>query len=350
MKRSANIGGVSQSKLDHIKSGTTKKTQLGGEREKKKVIEHKGGKFHVTETEKKFEEAGVSRKKRNYVMYESKLGTEKERDTTKITAKKMKKPQPRVLEKIVMEKKRREILDNYQYHESKVMKEPQNASYVFHQRLSKPIGGAYETKTYERKVYKMNDGNLGRPSSTQTRTINTQEKQSSTSSRNRPKINVSNTQTFNRNLKNQPGQYNTLTASRNKRPIITKAVTSETKFKRISRNSNVRTDYENSNSQRGRLPNILKDTENTFPLKEVEKKEHFRNKSPENADIKETVINIQKETKTEATQPINENDVLEYKKVLKKTITDNNGKTTTTTKTTIEKAGNERPKRRRFKH
>ena len=150
------------------------------------------------------------------------------------------------------------------------MKEPQNASYVFHQRLSKPIGGAYETKTYERKVYKMNDGNLGRPSSTQTRTINTQVKQSSTSSRNRPKINVSNTQTFNRNLKNQPGQYNTLTASRNKRPIITKAVTSETKFKRISRNSNVRTDYENSNSQRGKLPNIIKDSENKFLQKEME--------------------------------------------------------------------------------
>ena len=116
MKRSANIGGVSQSKLDHIKSGTTKKIQLGGEREKKKVIEHKGGKFHVTETEKKFEEAGVSRKKRNYVMYESKLGTTKEQNLHKIEEPKPKAkpkpkadPKPRQEERIIQKKKKNNI-------------------------------------------------------------------------------------------------------------------------------------------------------------------------------------------------------------------------------------------------
>ena len=371
-------------KVDFIRQGKKKKTITKFQQNKNVTYREQGDKIIVVEKEKAFDETGVARKKRNYVMYESILGTEKERDTTKITATKMRKPRPRVVERIVLKKKRKEILDNYQYHESKVIKEPQNASYVFHQRLSEPIGGSYETKTYERQVYRINDVNSGRPSSVQTRNRNqvyrpssTQSRnrntgyrpsstisstsnknessnlrQSSASNRNRPKINVSNTntQTFNRR-KNQPeqGQYSTLTASRNRRPIL-KAVTTETKFKKVSRNTNSRNDYENSNSQRGRLPNILKDTENTFPLKEVEKKEHFRNKSPENADIQGTVITIQKETKTETTQPINENDVTEYKKVLKKTITDNNGKTTTTTKTTIEKAGNERPKRRRFKH
>lgn len=48
---------------------------------------------------KKFEEAGVTRKKRNYVMYESKLGTEKERDMTKIGSVGLRKPQPRQEEK-----------------------------------------------------------------------------------------------------------------------------------------------------------------------------------------------------------------------------------------------------------
>lgn len=63
----------------------------------------------VVEKEKKFEEAGVTRKKRNYVMYESKLGTEKERDMTKIGSVGLRKPQPRQEEKIIQKKKERNI-------------------------------------------------------------------------------------------------------------------------------------------------------------------------------------------------------------------------------------------------
>ena len=55
----------------------------------------KGGKYAVVEKEKKFEEAGVKRKKRNYVLYESKLGTEKEKDLRKIEEAPKPKPKPK---------------------------------------------------------------------------------------------------------------------------------------------------------------------------------------------------------------------------------------------------------------
>ena len=86
MQRSVNMPGVSMSKLDKIKAGTKTKTQIGGVSENKKIVHGKEGKFHITEKEKKFEESGVARKKRNYVMYESKLGTEKEKNLQKIDA------------------------------------------------------------------------------------------------------------------------------------------------------------------------------------------------------------------------------------------------------------------------
>ena len=113
MSRAVNSSAALQSKLEQIRSGTTKKTDLGV-KENKGVIHGKSGKFVVVEKEKKFEEAGVKRKKRNYVMYESKLGTEKNRDLKKIEepkpAPKPKpkpkvEPKPRVEEKIIQKKK-----------------------------------------------------------------------------------------------------------------------------------------------------------------------------------------------------------------------------------------------------
>ena len=76
MKRSTNA-----SKLDQIKSGGITKKQIGGNATQK-TFQSKGGKFTITETSKKFEEAGVAKKKRNYVMFQSKLGTEKEQNLT----------------------------------------------------------------------------------------------------------------------------------------------------------------------------------------------------------------------------------------------------------------------------
>ena len=169
MSRAVNSSAALQSKLEQIRSGTTKKTDLGV-KENKGVIHGKSGKFVVVEKEKKFEEAGVKRKKRNYVMYESKLGTEKNRDLKKIEepkpAPKPKpkpkvEPKPRVEEKIIQKKKRLEYLDNYQYHETKNIKNPhpKRVSIVSHQRLGDIVGGVYEESTYQRQT--MTDSGRG---------------------------------------------------------------------------------------------------------------------------------------------------------------------------------------------
>ena len=158
MKRSVNTSGVSQSKLEQIKSGAKKVTQIGDVSQNKKIIHAKGGKFHVTETEKKFEETGVRRKKRNYVMYESKLGTEKEKNLQKIhepvpkAKPKPAEPKPRQEEKIIQKKKKVQYLDNYQYHETKDIKDknPNRVSIVTHQRLGDIVGGSYEETTYQK--------------------------------------------------------------------------------------------------------------------------------------------------------------------------------------------------------
>lgn len=68
-----------------------------------------GSKVIAVEKEKKVEEVGVTRKKRNFIMYESKLGTEKETDYTKIAAKKKREIQPRVEDRIVQKRKKKGI-------------------------------------------------------------------------------------------------------------------------------------------------------------------------------------------------------------------------------------------------
>ena len=156
-----------QQKLEQIRAGAIKKTDLGVN-VNKGIIKKKGGaRYSVIETEKKFEEAGVRKKKRNYVLYESKLGTEKEQDLKKIEEapkpkpKQKPKPQPRqrVEEKIIQKKKRREYLDNYQYKETKNVKNPRTLSVVTHQRLGEIIGGVYEEHTFQRMT--MNDTGRG---------------------------------------------------------------------------------------------------------------------------------------------------------------------------------------------
>ena len=160
MKRAVNAPSANMSKIDHIRTGATRKTDLGT-KESKGVIHNKGGKYKVVETEKKFEEAGVRRKKRNYVLYESKLGTEKETNLQKIQEAPKPKPKPkpvarpRVEEKIIQKKKRIEYLDNYQYHETKVIRKPnRRPSIVKHQRLGPEIGGFYEEMTYQKESTK----------------------------------------------------------------------------------------------------------------------------------------------------------------------------------------------------
>ena len=165
MKRTSNPIDF-QSKLEAIRKGAVLKTDLGTN-VNKGIIQGKGGKYDVVEKEKKFEEAGVKRKKRNYVLYESKLGTEREKDLRKIEEAPKPKPKPkpvprqRVEERIIQKKKRKEYLDNYQYHETKYVKNPKTLSVVTHQRLGEIIGGFYEESTYQRMT--MNEPGHGRP-------------------------------------------------------------------------------------------------------------------------------------------------------------------------------------------
>jgi hypothetical protein len=156
-------------KLDQIKTGAKIKRQTGGTEKKETIIGGKNGaKTVVHETEEKFEETAVLRKKRNYVMYESKLGTEKNTEITQIAAPKptpkpkpkpVREPSPRVEEKIVITKKKKEYLDNYQYKETKVLKNPRKASVVTHQRLGDIVGGVYEEHTFQRMT--VNDTGRG---------------------------------------------------------------------------------------------------------------------------------------------------------------------------------------------
>jgi len=153
-----------QEKIEQIRSGGVKKTDLGVN-VNKGVIHGKGGRYSVIEKEKKFEEVGVKRKKRNYVLYESKLGTEKEKNLQKLADAPKPKPKPvpvarpRIEDKIIQTKKRLEYLDNYQYKETKVLKNPRKASVVTHQRLGDIVGGVYEEHTFQRMT--VNDTGRG---------------------------------------------------------------------------------------------------------------------------------------------------------------------------------------------
>ena len=145
-------------KLEQIRSGKKLQRRKSGIDVNKIIISGKdGSKITKRETAEKFEETTVKRKKRNYIMYESKLGTEK---NTQITREQMKikkprpvrTPAPRVEERIIQTKKKKEYLDNYQYHETKVLKR-KNPSIVEHKRLGDIIGGTYEETTLQKQVF-----------------------------------------------------------------------------------------------------------------------------------------------------------------------------------------------------
>ena len=144
-----------ENKLDFIRKGKKKKTITGFKENKNVTFENKGGKFVVVEKEKKFEETEVTKRKRNFVKFESKLGTEKETDMTKIEgAKKLRAIQPRQEEKIIQTRKKKEYLDNYQYHETVDIKHPKpnRVSVVEHKRLGDIISGFEEIASFEREV------------------------------------------------------------------------------------------------------------------------------------------------------------------------------------------------------
>ena len=97
-------------------------------------------------------------------MYESKLGTEKNTQIMKIEAPNSKprifrEPSPRIEEKIKIMKKRNDYLDNYQYKESKVYRNPdkKRRPLVEHIRLGEIIDGFFETITYKTQTINHED-------------------------------------------------------------------------------------------------------------------------------------------------------------------------------------------------
>ena len=151
-------GGVDPSKLEAIKQGKKLKSETGSSENKKVTVTKSGDKIIAVEKEKKFEEAGVTRKKRNYVMYESKLGTEKETDLTQIKAPpkpkpkpKPAEPRPRVEEKVVMQKKKIEYLDNYQYKETKEFRKADKGQQLL-PKLNKALERLLEANQEEMEI------------------------------------------------------------------------------------------------------------------------------------------------------------------------------------------------------
>ena len=310
----------SAEKVDFIRKGKKKKTITKFQQNRNVTYRNEGDQIIVIEKEKKFDETGVARKKRNYVMYESKLGTEKERDWTKIAAKKMRKPQPRVEDKIVITKKKKQFLDNYQYHETKYIKEPpkpENTSFVFHQRLSEPVGGTYETITYDRRTIKTNDGALG-------------YRQSSLNTRNKPSRNVPSNLTYNRHLKTQTGLLNNTTATantRNKKPMnMPKSTTSNTSrlrqmpksstndssgIRQVVRTTRIRREVKTTNApvpKESKLPSILKDVDNSLANKEKEKEKTEKTEKPKEADKTEKTENVEDKKEPENDNVPKENE------------------------------------------
>ena len=127
-------------------------------------------------------------------MFESKLGTEKERDLRKIEGAKLRaQPNDRVQEKIVLQKKRKEYLDNYQYHETKNLKNTKPDT-VIHQRWGDIIGGSFEevtvTKTQQR------GGSESKTKTTTTTTQSLRQNKSTANLKTRPKGEVSATKSM----------------------------------------------------------------------------------------------------------------------------------------------------------
>ena len=165
-------------KMDIIRSGKRKRSLTGLKENKNITFENKGGKYVAVETEKKFEEAGVTKKKKNFIMFESKLGTEKDVDITKIAgAKAQPKIQPRTDERIVQKAKKIEYLDNYQYKETKDFGKNPRPAVVIHKRFGDIFGGSSEEYSYQ-KITTTTGGNV--PSQLQSTTKTTTTKTTTT--------------------------------------------------------------------------------------------------------------------------------------------------------------------------
>ena len=140
-----------EEKMEIIRSGKRKRSLTGVKANKNILFENKGGKYVAIQTEKKFEEAGVTKKKKNFIMFESKLGTETDVDYTKLAGPKQPTQiQQRNEERIVQKTKKIEYLDNYQYKETKEFGKHPKPATVIHRRLGDIFGGSSEEYSYQK--------------------------------------------------------------------------------------------------------------------------------------------------------------------------------------------------------
>ena len=114
-------------------------------------------------------------------MFQSKLGTEKQQGLTQIRAA---QPKPRKVDTIIQTRKKKEYLDNFQYKETKDIKnnDPRKESFVRHRRLGEPVGGTYEQKTFTKRSSTNRGSGPSLYSSTTTRTTRTSGAPKTTSS------------------------------------------------------------------------------------------------------------------------------------------------------------------------
>ena len=160
-------------KMEIIRSGKRKRSITGVKENKNIAFENQGGKYVAIETERKFEEAGVTKKKKNFVMFESKLGTETDIDFTKISGPKIQAQiQPRTEERIVQQAKKIEYLDNYQYKETKYFGKKPRPAVVIHKRLGDIFGGSSEEYSYQ-KITTTTGGNVSSQQQSTTKTTTT---------------------------------------------------------------------------------------------------------------------------------------------------------------------------------
>jgi len=184
----------SSDKLEMIRSGKRKRSITGFKENKNIMFSNKEGKYIAVEKEKKFEEAGVTKKKRNFIMFESKLGTETETDLHKIASLRNAKPKDRVEEKIVITKKKKEYLDNYQYHETKNLKNSKPDT-VIHQRWGDIIGGTFE-ETSIQKITTKERGKSSDKIKTTTQTQSLKQNKSTANLRAKPQPSATATKTM----------------------------------------------------------------------------------------------------------------------------------------------------------
>jgi hypothetical protein len=244
-KKPAIVPKVDPSKLEKIKQGIKTKTESGVKSNQNVTVNSRGDKIIAVQKEKKVEESGVTRKKRNFVMYESKTGTQKETDLQKIKGQKLRAPKPRVQETIIMKRKKKEYLDNYQYHETKVFKKGKPAI-VIHERLSSPIGGSFEEVTYQKATYKSSGspGRNSRPTSRESnRTEARQYRVTNVNVRNKPNSPQPNTRPTNvRNRPNSPQPNIRTTNVRNSPPPRTRVINASRSPQPRTRATNVKTE------------------------------------------------------------------------------------------------------------